>query len=133
MFTAVQYRAKAIEYAARVKTARSPSETREFQNLEQTYTSLADNAEWLASDFDQPMPTALDELTSGSASAAEERMLGCLGAAVIMRWGTLPAKVQRELFECATSLGDLQQTAQMKGQIARFLHLHKSNAKTPAI
>jgi hypothetical protein len=125
MFTAVQYRAKAIEYAARVKTARSPSETREFENLERTYRSLADNAEWLASDFDQPVPASPDESTNGSASAAEERMLGCLGTAVIMRWGTLPAKVQRELFECATSIGDLRETAQMKGQIARFLHLHK--------
>jgi hypothetical protein len=59
--------------------------------------------------------------------AEEEQILGCLGAAVIMRWGTLPTKIQRELFEHATSLADLTQTAQLKGQIARFLHNHKND------
>jgi hypothetical protein len=131
MFTALQYRAKAIEYAARVKTARSASEVRELQDLERTYASLAESAEWLASDFAQPMPDSSDDVTSGDA-AAEERMLGCLGAAVIMRWRTLPAKLQRELFECATSIGDLKETAEMRGQVARFLHLHKGNGQRPA-
>jgi hypothetical protein len=31
----------------------------------------------------------------------------CLGAAVIMQWNTIPAKLQRELFDTADSLGDL--------------------------
>jgi hypothetical protein len=128
MFTVEQYRAKAAEYASYVKTAQSPSETREFQNLERVYRSLADNAEWLASDFQETMPAMLHDLNGGTALAEEEeQMLGCLGAAVMMRWGTLPAKIQRELFESATSIGDLRQTAQMKGQIARFLHLHKKH------
>jgi hypothetical protein len=61
------------------------------------------------------------------AFAQDEQILGCLGAAVIMRWGTLPTKIQRELFEHATSLADLTQTAQLKGQIARFLHHHKND------
>ena len=52
----------------------------------------------------------------------EEQILECLGAAVIMRWGTLPTKIQRELFENAASLADLNRTAELKGQIARFLH-----------
>src|ERR1700747_2677767 len=51
----------------------------------------------------------------------DKKILECLGAAVIMRWGTLPTKIQRELFEHATSLADLAQTAPPKGQIARFL------------
>jgi hypothetical protein len=55
------------------------------------------------------------------------KILECLGAAVIMRWGTLPTKIQRELFEDATSLADLAQTAPPKGQIARFLHNHKDD------
>jgi hypothetical protein len=61
------------------------------------------------------------------AFADEEQILGCLGAAVIMRWGTLPTKIQRELFEHATSLADLAQTTELKGQIARFLHNHKND------
>ena len=128
MFTPEQYRAKAAEYARYVKAAQSPSETREFQNLERVYTSLAENAEWLASNFEQTMPAMLQDVNDGTALAEEEeRMLGCLGAAVMLRWGTLPAKIQRELFESATSIGDLRQTTQMKGQVARFLHLHKKD------
>jgi hypothetical protein len=62
----------------------------------------------------------------------DKKILECLGAAVIMRWGTLPTKIQRELFEHATSLADLAQTAPPKGQIARFLHNHKNDGdQTP--
>jgi hypothetical protein len=57
----------------------------------------------------------------------DKKILECLGAAVIMRWGTLPTKIQRELFEHATSLADLAQTAPPRGQIARFLHNHKDD------
>lgn len=49
------------------------------------------------------------------APGQEKKILECLGAAVIMRWGTLPTKIQRELFEHATSLADLAQTAPPKG------------------
>ena len=59
--------------------------------------------------------------------AEDEKILEYLGAAVIMRWGTLPTKTQRELFEHAASLADLGQTAELKGQIARFLHNHKDD------
>jgi hypothetical protein len=37
-------------------------------------------------------------------SDEDQHILDCLGAAVMMRWGTLPTKIQRELFERATSL-----------------------------
>jgi hypothetical protein len=47
MFTAEQYRAKAIEYSELLKIANSPDETREYQNLERSFTELADNAQWL--------------------------------------------------------------------------------------
>ena len=46
-------------------------------------------------------------------------------AAVMMRWATLPAKIQRELFEYATSLAGLTQEAHLRGRIGRFLHNHK--------
>ena len=42
-----------------------------------------------------------------------------------MQWNTIPTKLQRELFDTAGSLGDLLQTAELRGQIARFLHRHK--------
>ena len=44
------------------------------------------------------------------------------GAAVIMQWDDLPTAIQRELFEHAISMGKLHHTAELKGQIARFLH-----------
>ena len=63
----------------------------------------------------------------------DDYVLRCLGAAVMMRWSTLPAKLQRELFDHASSLGEFdkdssfsppEQTARLKGLIARFLHNH---------
>jgi len=58
---------------------------------------------------------------------AEEHMLRCLGAAVIMQWNTIPAKLQRELFDSAGSMGDLPRTAELRGRLARFLHNHKDD------
>jgi hypothetical protein len=49
MFTAEQYRAKAAEFRVFLtNTSRSPNETKEFRDLEQTYTRLAENEEWMA-------------------------------------------------------------------------------------
>ena len=55
----------------------------------------------------------------------EERILRCLGAAVIVQWNDLPTDIQHELFEHAMSMGNLHHTADLKSQIARFLHKHK--------
>jgi hypothetical protein len=55
----------------------------------------------------------------------EDRILHCLGAAVIMRWNDLPTEVQREIFASAASLGEPLHTAEFKEQIARFLHTHR--------
>jgi hypothetical protein len=73
------------------------------------------------------MAEATAELNLDQAPGDDKEILECLGAAVIMRWGTLPTKIQRELFEHATSLADLAQTAPPKDQIARFLHNHKDD------
>src|SRR6266850_3017783 len=55
----------------------------------------------------------------------EDRILHCLGAAVIMRWNNLPTEVQREIFASAASLGDPLDAPELKEQIARFLHANK--------
>jgi hypothetical protein len=57
----------------------------------------------------------------------DEQILKCLGAAVIMRWNTISTKLQRELFDCASTIGDLQQATPLKRAIARFLHNHKND------
>ena len=59
--------------------------------------------------------------------AAEDQVLRCLGAALIMQWNTLPAKLQRELFDNAGDMGELLDTSALRGQIARFLHTHKND------
>ena len=59
---------------------------------------------------------------------AEERILKCLGAAVIMQWNDLPTDIERHIFEDATSMSDPARQFQLKQQIARFLHDHKDGA-----
>jgi hypothetical protein len=129
MFTAEQYRAKAAEFRALLTNiARSPNETREFRDLEQTYTTLAENEEWMAVHLDKEIQRRKNsDNRTALAEEEEDQILQCLGAAVLMRWNTVPTKLQRELFDCASAIGDLQQTTPLKGQIARFLHNHKND------
>ena len=61
-------------------------------------------------------------------SRDEERILKCLGAAVIMQWNDLPTGIQRDLFMDATSMSDPARQFRLKQQIARFLHDHKDDA-----
>ena len=48
MFTPEQYRAKAAQYDALLKTAGTPAEEAEYRDLKQSYGSLAENLDWLA-------------------------------------------------------------------------------------
>ena len=102
-------------------------------------SALADNAGWRASNTvgwranHPPRGTARETGAVGIALVIaegdeEDQILRCLGAAVITRWNTIPTKLQRELFDNASSMGELLQTDLLKGQIARFLHKHKDDA-----
>ena len=51
MFTAEQYRAKAIEYSKFARTANGPDELRELERLEGSFAELADNAQWVTENF----------------------------------------------------------------------------------
>jgi hypothetical protein len=62
-------------------------------------------------------------------SAGEQRILQCLGAAVLLQWNDLPTPIQQQLFEHAAAMAEAGQTAQLKEQIARFLHTHKDDAQ----
>jgi hypothetical protein len=134
MFKADEYRIKAAEYAGMLKQADNPQEIRDLNRLKESFTRLAQNKDWLASNFDKIIH-AQDMVPQADAAAmpadrrtvaeVEEHVLRCLGAAVIMQWNTIPTKLQRELFDTAGSLGDVMQTAALRGQIARFLHKHK--------
>jgi hypothetical protein len=53
MFTAQQYRAKAIEYSRLIEIANGPNELHEYQKLERSFSELADNAQWAADNHDK--------------------------------------------------------------------------------
>jgi hypothetical protein len=63
-----------------------------------------------------------------SLHAAEERMLRCLGSAVIIQWNDLPTEIQRKLFEDAASMTDPARQFELTQQLARFLHEHKDDS-----
>jgi hypothetical protein len=136
MFATKQYRAKSTEYGELIKGSDDPSEIRKYQESRDSFSSLADNEAWLADNFDKMVQVSDQELISDAASdkgqpttlaAEEEHVLRCLGAAVIMQWNTIPTKLQRELFDTAGSMGELLNTAELRRQIARFLHKHKDD------
>ncbi|HTG14684.1 MAG TPA: hypothetical protein VK747_05380 [Blastocatellia bacterium] len=59
MFSAEKYRAEAAKFKALLtNTLLSPKEVSEFRNLEQSYTTLAENEEWLAINIDKTIPFA---------------------------------------------------------------------------
>jgi hypothetical protein len=141
MFTAEQFRAKAAQSAESMKKTEVPSEIHRFDRSAESFSQLAQNEDWLADNYDK-MITSHDEAVEDGAvtkrfdaeavAKREEHILRCLGAAVIMQWNTIPAKLQRELFDTAGSLGDVPETVALRGQIARFLHDHKDEQKLPA-
>jgi len=124
MFNPKRYRDKAADYAERAKTATGSNEARELAKLEKRFTSLADNEQWLSDDHQKTVQIPGGVLDAALAEE-EERVLRCLGAALIMQWNTLPTKLQRELFDNAGTMGELIDTAVLRAQIARFLHKHK--------
>ena len=145
MFSSKRYRAKAAEYVELGKKTEVPKEVGEFKALERSFTVLADNEDWLADNYknmahaEDQDGTYRDVLSSkaehvGDALAAEEEhVLRCLGAAVIMQWNSIPKRLQRELFDNASSMGDLPKTKALRGKIARFLHRHKNDKPNETI
>ncbi len=137
MFTPGQYRAKAAEYTELARTAHTPEAAQEFTELKQSFATLADNEQWLSDNYDRTIHAKADVrpgeaavvLEKLSLAVEEEQILRYLGAALIMQWNTLPQKLQRELFDMAGSMGELLDTAALRGQIARFLHKHKDDTQ----
>lgn len=127
MFAPKQFREKASEYGELVKTSNGLAQKRGFRKLEQSFTALADNEQWLADNHQNTIHADEQVLPVGAKLAEEEHILRCLGAALILQWNTLPATLQRELFDSAGSVGDLLKTTDLRAQVARFLHKHKND------
>ena len=79
----------------------------EFCELMQSY--LAANMDSLTVNRDKTIRSRRKHRDNHVAPAGEEKFLRYLGAAVIMRWNTIPTKLQRELFEHASTLDELRQ------------------------
>jgi hypothetical protein len=95
MFSAEQYRAKAAEYTALLASMpRSPNERSKFRNLEQTYTILADNEEWMAINIDKTIRRREDR--DSRIDEDEGRILRCVAPAAIMQPGTVPTEARQE-------------------------------------
>ena len=135
MFTARQYRAKAAEYDGFLATAQSPAETAEYRDLKHSYASHADNLDWLAANAGKTLSTDVREpprrrrRDRDGAYAEQENILRCLGAAVILNWNTIPTKLQRALFEAASTIQDSERPTPVRDALARFLHDHKDDAQ----
>ena len=127
MSPAKQYRAKAAEFAELSKAARLPAETREFRKLEQSYLTLAENEEWMTDNRQKINCPGADDNWYGDAILAQQgkHKLGCHGADDATASTAIPTEMQ-QLFDDASSRGGLLQTATLRGQIARFLHKHKT-------
>jgi len=74
------------------------------------------------------LPVWAARLPTDDLAEPERRVLIALGAAVVAEWNTLGSAVQRELFRQAA--GEAPETAQLREQIARFLHEHKDDDTT---
>ena len=94
VLTAEQYRAKAAEFRALLtNTPRSPDETSELRDLAQTYTTLAENEEWMAGHTEKAIQRRKNYDNRSVLAEEEERILKCLGTALLMRWNTVPTKL----------------------------------------
>jgi ABC-type Zn uptake system ZnuABC Zn-binding protein ZnuA len=65
MCTAEQYRATATEYKERADQATAPDEKRAFHDLERSFTTLADNEQWLSNNRDKTVH-AIERLSAAS-------------------------------------------------------------------
>jgi hypothetical protein len=72
MFTAEQYRAKAAKCAELAMTANSLNESSEFQQLQQSFTALADNQQWVTDHHDQTLHAAEDDDGGEATLAVQE-------------------------------------------------------------
>lgn len=125
-----QDRAKATQDIERGRHTEVPNEIVEYKTLERKSSATADNEEWVADHFEKiPSGPSKEGNDSVALAGDEERILRCLGAALIMHWNTLPKKLQKELFDTAGAMDDLLDSEALRAQIAQFLHKHKDDKR----
>jgi hypothetical protein len=133
MFSPEQYRARADEYTERAKSATSPKEREEFQNLQRSFAVMADNEQWLADNHDQTVhASAVARTFMGELVAEDAHVMRCLGAALIMEWNSFPTSAKRKLFENASAMALALDVGPLRSKIARLLHEHNGDSSETA-
>jgi hypothetical protein len=80
MFSAEQYRSKAVEFRTLLTNLpRSAKETSELRNLEQTYTTLAENEEWMAANIGMIIRRRKNRDNRTGLEQEQEQVLRCGG------------------------------------------------------
>ena len=88
MFSAEQYRSKAAEFRTLLANLLgSAKETSEFRNLEQTYTTLAENEEWMAANVGMTIRKRKNRDNRTGLEQEDEQVLKCGGR---NNWGRTP-------------------------------------------
>ena len=82
---------------------------------------------WLAKQPDNAMPKDRAMAQLAVLGEKDDKILRCLGAAVILRWNRFPTMLQKELFDDGSSIGELLEPGALRVEIARFLHKHKDD------
>jgi hypothetical protein len=133
MPTAQRYRAKATEYRELRETAHLPSEVRQYRNLEHSYVTLADNAQWLIDNREKIHCPGADDGLYGDVfrvreeeNAQQKTAVGPLATAAPMPAAEVLTKVEL-LFDDAVSRGGLLQTDALRGRLTRFLKRHQDD------
>ncbi len=86
MFSAEQYRAKAAAFRTLLTSIPcSLNETSEFRNLEQTYTTLGENEEWMAINIGNTIRRRKNRDDRTRLDREEEQVLKCVAPAAIMQ------------------------------------------------
>jgi hypothetical protein len=120
MISSRRYRAKAAEFSERSKASDVTNEILEYRGLARRLTEWADTEESADNRSKQPSPRQGGDRPAGHV-AEEERVLLCLGAAVVVDWDNLPEQVRSELSALAAIMQERLQTTGLREQIARFL------------
>ena len=80
---------------------------------------------WDAEGGALPFPTQACGTASTELSAAERRLLGRLGAALVGEWNNLPMPVRRAIYDRAVRGAPTCDPSALKRRMARFLHDRK--------
>jgi len=123
-----QYGSGAVKYQEFLNPPDPPSKAQEFPNLRRADTTLAGMEDLPPAGTEEMASRRRGDRDKHSHVAEEpDNILKFLGAALIMRWNTLPTKLQRELFEHADGIGDTYQAASLCEPIARFFQDHEDD------